>query len=113
MQKEFFKKIPGYNVINDTIQHFTGGKEVPFSSVVLVKPFNNDTLMTGFITEKHTEYYTVFIPTGPNPTSGNIMHLKPKNIIEVDIPLEDAMKSIIGCGAGSSKIFKNYTKKHT
>ena len=109
IEKEVLQKIPGYNLVNDTIKHFTTAKEVPFSSVALVKPFGNETLFTAFITDRHPDKsYTVFIPTGPNPTSGNILHVKGKNVFPVDVSLEEGMKSVIGCGAGSKKIMRKY-----
>ena len=109
IEKILLKKIPGYNIAKDTVEQFIGREEMPFSSVALVKLFDNDTLVTGFITDKHSNgSYTVFVPTGPNPTSGNIIHVKPENVFKVDISVEHAMKSIIACGAGSNKLIEKY-----
>ncbi len=109
IEKILLKKIPGYNIAKDTVEQFIGREEMPFSSVALVKLFDNDTLVTGFITDKHSNgSYTVFVPTGPNPTSGNIIHVKPEKVFKVDISVEHAMKSIIACGAGSNKLIEKY-----
>lgn len=109
VEKLLLEKIPGYNLAKDTVAQFIGREEMPFSSVALVKPFDNDTLLTGFITDKHANgSYTVFVPTGPNPTSGNILHVAPENVFKVDVPVEHAMKSIIACGAGSNKLIDAY-----
>jgi len=109
IEKILLKKIPGYNITKDTVEQFIGREEMPFSSVALVKLFDNDTLVTGFITDKHSNgSYTVFVPTGPNPTSGNIIHVKPEKVFKVDISVEHAMKSIIACGAGSNKLIEKY-----
>ncbi len=106
IEDQFLKKIPGYGVVTDTVRYFTDNKEKPFSQVALVRPFGNDTMVTGFITDKHKGAYTVFIPTGPNPTSGNILHIKREYVEIVDIGVDDAMQSIIGAGAGSRKLMK-------
>jgi uncharacterized membrane protein len=112
VEDEFLKKIPGYGMVNDTVRYFTDDKMTPFSQVALVKPFGNSTLMTGFVTDNHPDRsYTVFVPTGPNPTSGNIYHLERNLVTIIDISVEDAMQSIIGGGAGSSKLMKKYLKK--
>lgn len=112
IEKKLLNNIPGYNLIKETIKQFTGGEEIPFSSVAIVKLYGSDTMATGFITDKHSNgIYTVFVPTGPNPTSGNIFHLEGKYVTKIDISVEHAMKSIIGCGTGSSKFFENYNKK--
>ena len=105
IESNLFRKIPGYSVIKDTVSQFFGKKESPFSSVALVRIFGSDTLVTAFVTDKHEDgSYTVFVPTGPNPTSGNIYHLKAENVQVVDVPVQDAMRSIISCGAGSSTV---------
>jgi uncharacterized membrane protein len=109
IERVLLDKIPGYNLAKDTVAQFIGGGEMPFSSVALVKPFGTDTLMTGFITDKHVDgSYTVFVPTGPNPTSGNILHVAPENLFKVEVPVEHAMRSIIACGAGSNELIEEY-----
>ena len=114
MGKEFFKSfesiwlepIPFYKLIRDTIQQLFGNQKMPFSQVVLVKVFSSDTLMTGFVTEESSkEYITVFVPTGPNPTNGFIFHVKKEQLIYVDTKPEDAMRTVIGVGTGSSILF--------
>lgn len=70
------KFVPGYGIVKSTITHFFDRKKYPFSSVALVQAFENDTLMTAFIIDTHPNgRYTVFVPTGPNPTTGYIFHI--------------------------------------
>ena len=76
-----------------------------FREVVLVDIFNSGTLMTGFITDDQGEIITVFVPTGPNPTSGNIYHLQKDRVLKTKASVDNGMKSIISCGAGSAEIF--------
>lgn len=109
-------KLPGYVMVKETIQQFTERKKSPFSSVVLVRPFDSeDVWMTGFVTDQHAEQnemkggmVTVFCPTGPNPTTGAIMHLPTTRIKRVNVSVESAMRSIISCGAGSKEIIKSF-----
>lgn len=105
-------KAPGYKMIKETVNQFLGKKKSPFSSVALVQIFENDTKVTAFITDRHDDgTITVFVPTGPNPTSGFIYHLDPQYVHPVDVSVEDAMRSVISCGAGSEKLIKGL-KKH-
>jgi len=106
-------KIPGFKLIRETTTQLIGKNKTLFSAVALVNPFENDTLLTGFITDKNSDadYYTVFIPTGPNPTSGNIMHIKSQFVHIIDISVEQAMKTIISCGAGTDKLMQLYNKE--
>lgn len=41
---------------------------------------------------------TVFLPTTPNPTSGFILFVPREEVVELDMPIEDALKMIISLG---------------
>jgi uncharacterized membrane protein len=107
-ENSFLSKAPGYRMIKETVNQLLGKKTSRFSTVALVQIFENDTLVTAFITDEHENgMVTVFVPTGPNPTSGFIYHLDRKFVHPVDISVEDAMRSVISCGAGSEKLVKS------
>ena len=112
IEKELLKKIPGYNMINETIAHFTTAKQTPFSQVAAIDIAGNDIRLTGFVTDRHRDgSYTIFVPTGPNPTSGNILHVAPEKVNILDVSAEAAMKAIIGCGAGSKEVLGSVKRK--
>jgi len=105
LEAKLLLKAPGYTLIKETISQFLGKKKSPFASVALVQIFGNETLVTAFITDEHEDgRCTVFVPTGPNPTSGNIYHLSKDRVHPIEVSIEDAMRSIISCGAGSSTL---------
>lgn len=111
LETYILKKAPGYSLIKETVFQFLGTKKSPFSSVALVRLYGNDTLVSAFVTDTHENgTCTVFVPTGPNPTSGNIFHVPATCVFPVDIPVEDAMRSIISCGAGSAKLIESMKK---
>jgi uncharacterized membrane protein len=111
LENRIFKILPGYTMVKETLLQFLGTKRMPFSTVAIVRPFNNETRQIGFITNDCSNgFYTVFVPTGPNPTSGNIFHLKKEQIQIVDVPYEQAMKTIIACGIDSAPVFKGKIK---
>ncbi len=108
-ERTYLLRLPLYGTIKETVQQFSGSKRMPFSDVVLVDVFGNDTRMTGFITDEHASgRYTVFVPTGPNPTNGFIFHVSENQIerLSDEIKTDDAMRTIIGVGVGSSGIMK-------
>lgn len=106
-ENSVLSKAPGYKMVKETVNQFLGKKESPFSSVALVQVYENDTMITAFITDRHDNgMVTVFAPTGPNPTSGFIYHVKEEFVHPVDISVEDAMRSVISCGAGSKELLK-------
>ncbi|MFT6815469.1 MAG: putative membrane protein [Sphingobacteriales bacterium] len=102
LEKNLFSKIPGYQLIKETILQLMGNKKSLFSEVCLVKVFGGDTMMTAFITDEHENgTITVFVPTGPNPTSGNIFHVQSKDVFRIKAEAQEAMRTIISCGSGS------------
>jgi len=108
-ERKYLVKLPLYSVIKKTVQQFSGVEKMPFSEVVLVDAYGSGVLMTGFLTDSNPEQgiYTVFVPTAPNPTNGFIFHVQEHQIIHTpNIKTEDAMRTIIGMGVGSEKVFE-------
>ncbi len=113
-ERQYLSKLPFYSAIKKTVQQFSGIKKMPFSEVVLVDAYGSGMLMTGFITDsdRASGHYTVFVPTAPNPTNGFIFHAQEHQIIHTPhIKTEDAMRTIIGMGVGSEKVFGLSKKK--
>ncbi len=105
VEGRLLSRAPGYTVVKETLLQFMGSKRSPFSSVALVQIYENDTMVTAFVTDEHDNgLCTVFVPTGPNPTSGNIYHVKSELVHPLDVPVDQAMRSIISCGAGSAPL---------
>jgi len=112
-ENHLLKIAPGYSTIKAIVTQFFNRKKSPFSTVALVQAFENDTLMTAFITDQHDNgLCTVFVPTGPNPTTGFVFHLKEEKVHPVAVSVQEAFRSIIGCGAGSTNLINVYVKKN-
>lgn len=113
-ERSVLSKAPGYKMVKETVNQFLGKKKSPFSSVALVQLFENSTLCTAFITDEHDNgTVTVFVPTAPNPTSGFIYHLKQQYVHPVNVSVEDAMRSVISCGASSGRLIAQHAKDST
>jgi uncharacterized membrane protein len=111
LDSKLLMKAPGYSIIKETVAQFIGNKKSPFSSAALVQIFGNETMVSAFVTDEHEDgSFTVFVPTGPNPTSGNIYHLPGRFVHPIDTPVDELMRSIISCGAGSSVLVKRLDK---
>ena len=106
IERRFLFKLPFYKLFKQTVLQFLGQKEIPFSKVVLVDPFGAGTQMLGFVADEHADgNFTVFVPTGPNPTNGFVFHMLPDQVKHTKMKPEDAMRTIIGVGIGSSQHF--------
>lgn len=113
-ERKTFYRIPGYSMIKDITGQITGKQKGLFRKVVLIKVGNTGVAATGFIVDQLDDNIsTVFIPCGPNPTTGFILHLHNENITELQTSVESAMKSVISCGAGSSNFINPEWMKST
>lgn len=112
LERRVLRAFPGYSLVKETVLQFIGAKRSPFSTVALVQLFDSNTLCSAFVTDEHPDgSYTVFVPTGPNPTSGQIFHLEAKRVHIIDVPVEETMRAILSCGAGSTKLVEAYRQK--
>ncbi|MBB6325582.1 putative membrane protein [Algoriphagus iocasae] len=107
-EEKYLTKVPLYSLIHQTVYQFVGLKKLPFSEVVLIDPYNTGTMMTGFITDQVNEdLYTVFVPTAPNPTNGNIYHVPKSSIKFLSVNTQDAMRTIMGMGTGTCDLISS------
>lgn len=105
-----------YSPLKDIVDNFSKKGSENFKKVVLVN-FPNDRLSQsiGFITKESVmindcEKAAIFIPTTPNPTSGFLIYLDKENYIELDIPIEEALKTIVSIGSISPSEIKKMIK---
>lgn len=106
-------KIPFYSIIRDTTRQFFGKSEkMPFSEVVEVDVFNTGTRMIGFLSDQMEDgRYSVFVPTGPNPTNGFIFLVEKNQLSLTEIRPEEAMRIVVGVGTGASELFSKVKSK--
>jgi uncharacterized membrane protein len=111
LEDSLFKRAPGYSTIKEAVGQLLGKESSPFSTVALVQLFGSDTLVSAFVTDSHPDgSHTVFVPTGPNPTSGMIYHVEGQYVHKVDVPVEETMRTIISCGAGSTQLIQSRSR---
>ncbi len=106
LEMQWLGQIPFYTTIRDTLTQFFNRDKMPFSQVVLIDPFGSGSQMTGFVTDElESDWYTVFVPTAPNPTNGFVFHVKAEKVRFLNVKPEEAMRSIIAMGSGSKVLF--------
>lgn len=106
------KLAPGYRIIREVVAQFMGSDDSTTllnGRVCVAQIFGeeNPATVTGIVTDEHKNGdYTVFVPTAPIPTSGMVYHL-PARCVQLlpNVSVETAMRTVIGCGAGSKVLF--------
>jgi uncharacterized membrane protein len=84
-----------------------------FSKVVIIRYPWEHSYSLAFLTSedkwtiKGKEYFNVFLPTSPNPTSGYYLLYPVSEIIETEIPIQDGFK-IITSGGVILPTMRNY-----
>ena len=107
-------KVPGYKTVKEVITQVLGGSSessLMKGEVARAQIFGpqSPTTVTGLVTSRNTDgTVTLFVPTGPNPTSGQIFHV-PTSLVTLypDANVEKMMRTVIGCGSGSHELFNN------
>jgi len=111
LEKHILKIAPGYSLFKETLKQLMGKDQRPFSKVVLGKPFGGETLMTGLVADELPDgRFTVFFPSALNPTTGLLCHIKHEDLTHIEVTVEEAMRTIIGCGVGTSELYKKIQK---
>ena len=110
--EKFIRRIPVAKWIYETAKKisrtFFGKKLKIFKEVVLIEYPREGIYCVGFVTSKlkggiafknEEPHISVFLPTAPNPTGGFLMVVPQKDIVPLDISVEEAMRFIISAGA--------------
>lgn len=92
-----------YTSSKQLISVFSRGGQESFRRAVYVDFPKEGTYSIAFITNmvpsaSGKKYYTVFIPTSPNPTSGYVLILEEHKVYPTEFSVEEAMKVIMSGG---------------
>lgn len=103
--------IPILNKIYLTIQQIvdvvTLNNKRLFERAVLIEYPKENTYSIAFVTNEHNTDFSmkagqkltaVFLPTTPNPTSGYLLYVADTDIIEINVPVETAIKLVMSGG---------------
>ena len=80
------------------------GSRANFSRVVFIEWPRDGMVAMGFVTGRarapgrEEDLVSIYIPTVPNPTSGNMAFVLEDDVVETDMTVEDAMKLIFSGG---------------
>ena len=107
------RKIPLANTIYGTAKQITqsvsGASNKAFKKAVLINYPRPGLWTIAFVTgdsidENGKYYYHLFVPTTPNPTSGVMVIIPQSDVIDSDLSVEEALKTIISGGMLGPKV---------
>lgn len=85
-----------YAVLKDIIKMFSGKGGDNYLGVGYIDLAGNS--LIGFITKEEEEFYWVFVPTTPNPTSGLLLKVPKDKIKKTDMNVSDGLKKVVSLG---------------
>ena len=103
-----------YGTVKQLTETLSSKDKLVFRSVVMVEYPRTGVYATGFLLGEPLgglpdNYREVFVPTVPNPTSGFLVNFPEKDLIYLDLSVEDALKYFVSIGV--VKPDKNRGKK--
>ena len=101
------EKIPIVSKIYSTIKSITDSLSKPnsqaFQKVVIIEYPRKELWTLAMVTgqcknKKNIEYYNLFVPTTPNPTSGYLILIKKTDVTETNLSVDEGLSIIISGG---------------
>ena len=105
--EKILAKIPLVSYIYNTIKQITDTLSVSqkqaFKKVVYIEYPKSGIWTLALVTgesrdSSNTEYYQIFVPTTPNPTSGFMLYVKKEDTIKTKMTIDEGLKIIISGG---------------
>ena len=93
-----------YNTLKQITNAFSGATQTEnYQRVIYIQYPRKELWTISFVTSESVdgsgeEYYHVFVPTTPNPTSGVFIIVPKKDAIEADLTIEEGLKAVISGG---------------
>lgn len=96
-----------YTTVKQIMEALFGGRTYVFEKVVLIEYPRKGLYQLGFVTREvakelnrltNQELVNIFVPTTPNPTSGMLVLVPIKDVVYLNMKVEDGMKLIISGG---------------
>ena len=97
-----------YSLMKQIFETFLSQKSRSFSEVVLVQYPRPELWTIAFVSKDETggeiadkageDLLSIYVPTTPNPTSGFLIFVPKKDVIKLDMSVEDGIKYVLSCG---------------
>ena len=93
-----------YNTLKQITNAFSGATQTEnYKRVIYIQYPRKELWTISFVTGESVdgsgkEYYHVFVPTTPNPTSGVFIIIPKKDAIDADLTVEEGLKAVISGG---------------
>lgn len=98
-----------YRVSKKVIGMFSSSDSNAKKEVVYIEYPKEGIWVPAYVTNKHEDWYVLFVPTSPNPTSGFTVMVHQSKVIKSELNIEEVTSFIVSVGADfpkSSEVLK-------
>ncbi len=92
-----------YRVSKKVINMFTGSDTDGKKEVVYIEYPKDGLWVPAYVTNKAGEWYVLYVPTSPNPTSGFTVLVHHSRVIKSELNIEEVTSFIVSVGADFPK----------
>lgn len=105
-----------YSGLKELAGLFSSADRKKYTQVVSLKFPNSEVDSIGFLTKDEIYFdgikkVAVFIPTTPNPGNGFLIYTEPKNVVPLEIGIEEAIKCVVSMGTISPAIINSRSRE--
>lgn len=92
-----------YRISKKVIDIFSKSDTTGKKEVVYIEYPNQGIWVPAYVTNKADDWYVLFVPTSPNPTSGFTVMVHASKVIQSDLNIEEVTSFIVSVGADFPK----------
>lgn len=110
-----------YSLLKQIFETFLSQKSNSFTETVLVEYPRKGLWTIAFVSKERTggeveaktkkKTISIFVPTTPNPTSGFLIFVPEKDVIKLDMSVEEGIKYVISCGIVTPELDNSATER--
>lgn len=100
LEANLLSRLPGYSFLKSAATENLGDGNNPMQAVMIPE---DETYLLGLIVEKHENLCTVFIPSAPNFTSGEIKICDINTLLPINAKAKDVLQMFSHHGRGSNQ----------
>jgi uncharacterized membrane protein len=110
-----------YVAVQQIVDAVAGHNKKLFERAVLIEYPKKNSFCIAFVTSETKgeiprrtglDMVSVFVPTTPNPTSGFLLFLPRSEIIELDMNVETAVKTVVSAGMVNPDVFRKTSQMY-
>lgn len=111
-EEKVLKRVPGYEIIATIVKGFSSSNDTKKFPSVMIDLYGSGAAVLGFIMEEHDDgLFTVFVPSSPVLTVGNVYIVKAEQAFLLDAKGQDVADCLSKWGVGSKKLLTNSSSK--